>query len=193
MAVFAPIPSPSASTPTAVKAGFFRSIRAASFTSCINRFNGFSVGNLTSLTEEWRQIPNFGSLHEIISASTRQQGSEAFSLQVIHQIKGLTGHLVACAAMAFLTMGSAAAQTGVDFFEKNVRPLFAQRCVVCHAAVEHPAGNLRMDNRDSLLQGGSRGPAIVAGKPEESLIIRAVRQTGSTLKMPPGAKLSDAE
>ena len=87
-------------------------------------------------------------------------------------------------ALAALTLGSAGAQiNGVEFFEKNVRPLLAQRCLGCHAAVDRPAGGLRMDTRESLLQGGSRGPAIVAGKPAESLIIRAVRQTSSTLRM----------
>src|SRR6266849_4818170 len=96
-------------------------------------------------------------------------------------------------ALAALTLGSAGAQTnGVEFFEKNVRPLLAQRCLGCHAAVDRPAGSLRMDTRESLLQGGSRGPAIVAGKPEESLMIRAVRQTSANLRMPPGGKLSDA-
>jgi cytochrome c len=40
-----------------------------------------------------------------------------------------------------------------------------------------------------LLQGGGRGPTIVPGKPDESVLIHAVRQDGE-LKMPPGAKLS---
>ena len=111
-----------------------------------------------------------------------------------HVTSGLLGNSVACIALAVLTLGSAGAQTdGVAFFETNVRPLFVQRCLGCHAAVDHPAGSLRLDNRESLLQGGSRGPAIVPGKPEESLLIRAVRQTSSSLRMPPAGKLSDAE
>jgi cytochrome c553 len=111
-----------------------------------------------------------------------------------HVISGLFGNSVACIALAVLTLGTAGAQTeGLAFFEKNVRPLFVERCLGCHAAVDHPAGGLRMDSRASLLLGGSRGPAIVAGKPEESLLVRAVRQTGSTLRMPPAGKLSDAE
>jgi len=44
-------------------------------------------------------------------------------------------------------------------------------------------------DRDSLLRGGSRGPAIVPGKPDDSVLIKAVRQEGE-LKMPPGAMLS---
>src|SRR5579872_3650265 len=94
-------------------------------------------------------------------------------LRIIHVKRGLLGSYVACLALVVLTLGRAGAQTnGVEFFEKNVRPLFAQRCFGCHAAVEHPGGSLRLDSRESLLQGGSRGPALVPGKPEESLMIR---------------------
>jgi len=96
--------------------------------------------------------------------------------------------------LAALTVGPAGAETdGAEFFEKNVRPLFTQRCLGCHAAGDHPMGGLRLDSRESVLQGGSRGAAIVAGKPDESLLISAVRQTSSTLRMPPSGKLSEAE
>ncbi len=53
-------------------------------------------------------------------------------------------------------------------------------------------GGLRLDSRENLLKGGSRGPAVVPGKPSESLLLRAVMQTGE-LKMPPSGKLKDAE
>jgi cytochrome c553 len=113
---------------------------------------------------------------------------------MIQVTRGLLGNRATCLTLAVLTLGKAGAQSnGAEFFEKNVRPLFAQRCLGCHAAVDHPAGSLRLDSRESLLQGGARGPAIVAGKPEESLMIRAVRQTSSSLRMPPAGKLSDAE
>jgi len=54
-------------------------------------------------------------------------------------------------------------------------------------------GGLRLDSRESILRGGGRGPAVVAGKPNESLLIRAVEQTDPSLKMPPGKKLSGAD
>jgi cytochrome c553 len=106
------------------------------------------------------------------------------------KLRPLRGALLVLAAC---TVDRAGAQSdGAEFFEKNVRPLFAQRCLPCHAAGDHPAGGLRLDSRESLVQGGSRGPAIVAGKPEESLLIRALRQI-SNLRMPPAGKLGDAE
>ena len=54
-------------------------------------------------------------------------------------------------------------------------------------------GGLRLDSRDSILHGGGRGAAIVPGKPNESLLIKALQQTDESLKMPPGKKLSDPE
>jgi mono/diheme cytochrome c family protein len=73
-----------------------------------------------------------------------------------------------------------------DFFENKVRPVLAENCYDCHTATE--MGGLRVDSRDRLLQGGKSGPAIIAGDPDKSLLIQAVRQTGD-LKMPKGGKL----
>lgn len=97
-------------------------------------------------------------------------------------------------ALLILTAFAAApafAQDGVAFFETNIRPLFARQCMACHSAAAG-MGELRLDKRDNALKGGSRGPAIVPGKPAESLLLRAVMQTGE-LKMPPSGKLGDAE
>jgi hypothetical protein len=60
--------------------------------------------------------------------------------------------------------------------------------VGCHNE-ELKDGGISFMDRDSLLKGGSRGPAIVPGMPGSSVLIQAVRQEGE-LKMPPGAKLS---
>ena len=82
---------------------------------------------------------------------------------------------------------------GADFFEKSVRPLLAQQCFTCHSAASRPVmGGLRLDSREGIEKGGSRGPAIVAGKPEQSLLLRAVRHVDN-LRMPPSGKLKDAD
>ena len=75
-----------------------------------------------------------------------------------------------------------------EFFEKEVRPLLAERCFKCHGGAKTKAG-LRLTSRATILSGGDSGPAAVPGKPEESLLIQAVRQQNA-LKMPPNAKLS---
>ena len=77
----------------------------------------------------------------------------------------------------------------IEFFEKQVRPLLVERCVKCHSGVQL-GGNLDLSARVTMLQGGDLGPALVPGDPDRSLIIRAIRHTGST-RMPPGGKLAD--
>jgi cytochrome c553 len=81
---------------------------------------------------------------------------------------------------------------GVEYFEKKVRPLLVANCYTCHSADTNSRSGLRVDDRNGLLAGGSRGPAIIPGKPDESLLIRAVSYTGK-LKMPPERRLSDDE
>jgi cytochrome c553 len=76
-------------------------------------------------------------------------------------------------------------------FESNVRPLLIDRCQKCHEGDEAKSG-LRLDSRAAILAGGDSGPAVVPGKPDESLLIEAVRHSGA-LKMPPKARLTDAE
>jgi hypothetical protein len=78
-----------------------------------------------------------------------------------------------------------------EFFEKEVRPLLAERCFDCHGG-KKTRGGLKLTSRAGIIQGGDTRPAAVPGKPDESLLIQAVRQTGD-LKMPPKARLSDRE
>ena len=75
------------------------------------------------------------------------------------------------------------------FFETRIRPLLIENCSKCHGG-KKPKGDLRVDSLSSLLRGGSRGPALVPGQPDKSLLIRAVRQIDDDLKMPPAKKLS---
>ncbi len=78
-----------------------------------------------------------------------------------------------------------------DYFELKIRPLLATNCYACHT--DSALGGLRLDSRDAMLKGGGRGPSIVPGDPEKSILIQAVRQTDAKLKMPMGAKLKDSE
>src|SRR6187551_3157988 len=80
--------------------------------------------------------------------------------------------------------------TQTEFFEKNVRPVLTENCVSCHG--NGASGGLRLDSREAALKGGKSGPAIVPGDPGTSLLMAAVRHSGS-MKMPLGGdKLSDA-
>jgi hypothetical protein len=85
-------------------------------------------------------------------------------------------------------------QAATEFFEKKIRPLLIQRCDECHSTeTAEESGHLALDNRASLLAGGTRGPILVPGKPDESLLIKAVRYLDPRLQMPPDGKLADAE
>ena len=78
------------------------------------------------------------------------------------------------------------------FFETSVRPVLVEHCGKCHGATKQWA-SLRLDSREAFLKGGDSGPAIVPGKPDESLLIQAVRQTDDNLKMPPEGRLTDRQ
>jgi hypothetical protein len=79
----------------------------------------------------------------------------------------------------------------IRFFEASVRPVLAENCYKCHGPRKQ-RGGLRLDSRASVLRGGDSGPAVVPGKPGQSLLVEAVRRL-SRRKMPPEAKLKDAE
>src|SRR5258708_40281239 len=78
----------------------------------------------------------------------------------------------------------------IEFFEKQVRPLLVARCASCHGPAQQ-FSSLRLDSREALLRGGTRGPAIVPGDAKASLLARAIRHDG--LKMPVGGKLDGGE
>ncbi len=64
-------------------------------------------------------------------------------------------------------------------------------CAQCHSSSVKTSG-LDLSSRDGLLKGGTRGPSLMAGKPEASLLMQAVRRAGK-LAMPPGKALSPEE
>jgi len=94
----------------------------------------------------------------------------------------------------FLQGQEAADPQGLELFEKKIRPVLAERCASCHSA-EAPKlkGSLYLDSRQGMLKGGDTGPAIVAGNPAKSLLVKALRWTDDDLKMPPKKKLSEEQ
>src|SRR5688500_6457834 len=97
------------------------------------------------------------------------------------------------AALLFLALapGTARAADDLDFFEKKVRPILVERCLECHSAEKKIKGGLALDSRAGWEAGGDAGPAIVPGKPDESLLVKAVRYTDPDLQMPEKRKLPD--
>ena len=73
----------------------------------------------------------------------------------------------------------------------DLEPLILEHCLECHGAKESEGG-LVMESHDGLLRGGESGPAVVAGKSDESLLVRALEgnwgKTGKNQFMPPGKR-----
>lgn len=76
----------------------------------------------------------------------------------------------------------------IEFFEKQIRPLFAEHCYSCHGATsEKLQAGLVVDSRQGLIAGGDSGTAMVPGDPDSSLLVEVVRYEG--YEMPPQGKL----
>ena len=110
----------------------------------------------------------------------------------MHRVLMLVGAILLAHAPA--VSGAVPAEAdGVAFFEKRIRPLLAEHCYECHsAAAKKLKGGLRLDTREGWAKGGESGPALVPGKPEDSLLIKGVRHWDKDFKMPPEKPLAPA-
>jgi cytochrome c553 len=74
----------------------------------------------------------------------------------------------------------------VTFFETKIRPALVEHCFECHGAKSaNPETDLLLDRK--LTDDAS---LIVPGKPNESLLIEAIRYKSSDLQMPPSGRMS---
>ena len=80
----------------------------------------------------------------------------------------------------------------LEFFEKDVRPLLVKHCYECHSAGDVDGG-LNLDSKAGVAKGGDSGAVVVAGAPERSLLVEAVRYQNQDLQMPPKGRMSDAD
>jgi hypothetical protein len=98
-------------------------------------------------------------------------------------VLALTGALAARAS----SEGSKLTPQELAFFEKNIRPVLSERCYKCHST--QPDAKVRagldLGTREGILKGGDSGPAIVAGKPADSLLIRSLKAADPDEVMPP--------
>ncbi len=92
--------------------------------------------------------------------------------------------MLLAASLLVMSSHSACADERDDFFEAKIRPVLVGTCFRCHGGTK-TSGELRIDSRETLLKGGESGPAIVPGKPEESLLIKAIQRQADISAMPP--------
>ncbi len=77
-----------------------------------------------------------------------------------------------------------AVQSEPTITQHDIIPLLHLRCVACHGGRRKEAG-LDLRTKESILKGGKSGPAVIPGKPEESLLIQRIHSG----EMPPRRKL----
>ncbi len=91
-------------------------------------------------------------------------------------------------------MSAASPEEGIAFFEKRIRPVLVEHCYECHSVGAKKAkGGLRLDSREGWVKGGDSGPAILPGKPDDSLFIKGIRHWDKDFKMPPEKPLVPAQ
>ena len=71
--------------------------------------------------------------------------------------------------------------------QREIIPLMLLHCTACHGQRIQEAG-LDLRSKASMLKGGKSGPAIVPGRPEESLIVQRIRAR----EMPPSEREVEA-
>ncbi len=109
--------------------------------------------------------------------------------------------LLIAPVVATLTLSAAAVASpqseadrvaGLKLYETKILPVLERECFKCHSADGKVKGGLRLDSQADILGGGSSGPALVPGKPRESLLIRALKYQDPDYEMPPSKPLAEA-
>ena len=107
-------------------------------------------------------------------------------------IRAFVATLAICSIVSADEDAPKGAVRSTEFFEKQIAPILKRRCYECHSHESGKAkGGLVLDSRHGWKKGGSEGPAIVPGRPGESLLVEAVRYEG--YEMPPDKQLPASE
>jgi hypothetical protein len=81
---------------------------------------------------------------------------------------------------------------GTELFEKEIRPVLAEKCYGCHSSkLKSPMGGLALDTKAGTRNGGNGGPVIVPGNPGASRLLKALSYNETDLRMPPTGKLPE--
>jgi WD40 repeat protein len=95
----------------------------------------------------------------------------------------VTGLLLAADASKSISIAKIKHSGPVDF-EREILPILKNNCVACHNQTK-PKGGLVLETPQTILKGGDGGPAVVAKKPRESLLLKAAAHQDPELIMPP--------
>lgn len=70
-------------------------------------------------------------------------------------------------------------------FDREILPLLRRNCLACHSASERQGG-LVLENPAAILKGGDSGPAAVAGKGTDSLLLKLAAHQSDPVMPPEG-------
>ena len=70
-----------------------------------------------------------------------------------------------------------------DFFAEKVEPILRTHCFECHSHGGTIEAGLSLDSRSGWEKGGDSGPAVVPGKPADSLLIEKSIGARETLEL----------
>jgi len=83
------------------------------------------------------------------------------------------------------------AHAGPVDFEKEILPILTRNCLACHSASK-PESELVLENPQTIQKGGSQGPAVLPGKPHESLLLTVAAHKDEPV-MPPAGNTVNAK
>lgn len=87
-------------------------------------------------------------------------------------------------ALLTLLLAVSAGAADAPVFERDIRPIFKTHCFHCHGEDGQRKGGLDLRLQRFAVKGGKDGPAIVPGKPTDSLLLQKLRDG----EMPPEDK-----
>ncbi|MFH1299553.1 MAG: DUF1553 domain-containing protein [Planctomycetota bacterium] len=95
------------------------------------------------------------------------------------------GTLFGLITLSSLSLFAQTAKTPVDY-KTQIKPLLQAHCFACHGSLKQESA-LRLDAGKLILKGGEIGPAVIAGKPTESLLFQVLTDDAD-LEMPPASQ-----
>lgn len=84
------------------------------------------------------------------------------------------------------SFGNGPAATKAEVSQHDIIPILLLRCTACHGR-QKQEGGLDLRTRAAMLKGGKSGPAFVAGKTDQSLILKRIHAE----EMPPRQRLTE--
>lgn len=75
-------------------------------------------------------------------------------------------------------------ETDVVTFDDHIKPVLRRHCLKCHGNDEQNA-DLNLQSYSTLMTGGSAGAVVKAGRPDASILFRAITSDDDAARMPP--------